>query len=229
MDSGAGVSVLDLRVSKELRLKRGKRVTVEGVSGTTSGFWPQHMAATVGSVDVGGDFLAMDLSQLHQTGGLNVDGLIGAEFFRHHIVRIDFSKRKVRLLNQVDLAADCQCFALETAHSALRIKARVNAGCYQWFRLDTGCAGSLQWTTPDALPKISSAEMAVAFAAVSIPTSQCRLRLGNLEFLVLTGLHSKPIFEGESGLIGNGVFSRFPSVTFDVEGRRWILENPARE
>jgi hypothetical protein len=41
---------------------------------------------------------------------------------------------------------------------------------------------------------------------------------------VPTGLHRQPIFPGESGLLGNGLLTRFERITFDTKARRLMLE-----
>jgi len=48
--------------------------------------------------------------------------------------------------------------------------------------------------------------------------------LGELEFeKVPTGLHDAAIFPGEAGLLGNGLLSRFSTVTIDDKAGRLLL------
>ena len=48
--------------------------------------------------------------------------------------------------------------------------------------------------------------------------------LGELEFeKVPTGLHDAAIFPGEAGLLGNGLLSRFSTVTIDAKAGRLML------
>jgi hypothetical protein len=54
---------------------------------------------------------------------------------------------------------------------------------------------------------------------------QTAVRLGTVEVpKVKTGLHSQPMFLGESGLLGNGLLSRF-TVTIDVTQGSCILSH----
>jgi len=49
------------------------------------------------------------------------------------------------------------------------------------------------------------------------------VQLGALRLAdIPTGLHETPIFEGEAGLLGNGLLSRF-TVTFDVAKKQLLL------
>jgi hypothetical protein len=47
---------------------------------------------------------------------------------------------------------------------------------------------------------------------------------------VPTGVHATAIFQGEAGLLGNGLLSCFSTVTIDANARGLMLENyPVRE
>src|SRR5690348_5042915 len=46
LDSGAGVSVLDLRAARSLGVWLGRRVCVQAVGASTSGFWPERLQAS---------------------------------------------------------------------------------------------------------------------------------------------------------------------------------------
>ena len=45
LDSGAEVSVVDLRVAQSLGLKWGNLVSVRGVKSSVNGYWPEHLSA----------------------------------------------------------------------------------------------------------------------------------------------------------------------------------------
>lgn len=91
----------------------------------------------------------------------------------------------------------------------------VNGGHADWFRVDTGCSPALQWVCGD-VPRGTSASLSVALTEMTIPVAATTVRLGELELEnVPTGLHRRPIFRGERGLLGNGLLGRFERVTFD--------------
>jgi hypothetical protein len=257
LDSGAGVSVLDLGTVGRLGLSLARRVSVQGVGASTTGYWPQKLAASAGEIRLPKRFLAVDLSALSQACKCRVDGLIGADFFRERVVQIDFAHKKVRLLPPgapalsrltpsdetgrpenkpmtgsvpepkagYKPALRVEALPLEAGTGALRVPVRINGRAPQWLRLDTGCASSLQWVTADRPAKSSHYEVAVALTGLSIPVTQTQVQLGSFQFdAVPTGLHERPFFAGEAGLLGNGLLSQFSTVTLDARAGRLVLE-----
>jgi hypothetical protein len=227
LDSGAGVSVVNLRTAKKLHLRLGKPVVVEGVETVSQGFWPQVLSASIGGIELPEDYLAVDLGHLSRACQRTVDGLVGADFFSRHPVRIDFAARVIQVLDAARPSRTSNIVRLESRSSGMRIPIKVNDGPDQWVRLDTGCATALEWVTAMVAPERCSNQMAVALAGFSRPLVQARLQVGKADFAsVPTGLHAQEMFPGESGLIGNGVLSRFAMVTIDLPGGRLILDPP---
>ena len=104
----------------------------------------------------------------------------------------------------------------------------VNGHDRQWVRLDTGCATALQWVTSD-VPDQCTHQMAISLAEISIPQTKTSVGIGGNQFSdVPTGLHEKAIFPGEAGLLGNGLLSRFSTVTIDAKAGRVILESASK-
>jgi len=67
--------------------------------------------------------------------------------------------------------------------------------------------------------------MAIGLAEISIPQTTTTVGIGEHQFLnVPTGLHETAIFPGEAGLLGNGLISRFSTVTIDAKAGRVILK-----
>ena len=225
LDSGAGVSVINLGTAQRLKVKLGNRVSVRGVDATTPGYWPQRLAARMGDITLPAQYLAVDLSDLSGSCKCAVDGLLGADFFREHVVQIDFQARRIRLLNPAARSATSETLALECRPCGLRVPLQVNGGEQQWVRLDTGCASALQWVTSQAVSTNCSHQVAIGLNKLSLPLAETRVKIGRTEFnSVLTGLHEKEIFMGEAGLLGNGLLSRFATVTIDAAAGRLILE-----
>jgi len=98
LDSGAGMSVINLPTLQRIGHLRGRRLTVAGVGATATGYWPQRLSLTAENLPLPKDFLAVDLSELSQACNRQVDGLIGKDFFDEHCVQIDFAAKKIRLL-----------------------------------------------------------------------------------------------------------------------------------
>jgi hypothetical protein len=158
-----------------------------------------------------------------------VDGLLGADFFRGQAVQIDFVQHKIKLLPSKSTADTGLVLKLKSARGVLVAPVSVNGSAAQWTRLDTGCASALQWVAGTAPDKPWNTGVSIGLAEVSIPVAPASVRLGSQEFAsVPTGWHSQPIFTGESGLLGNGLLSRFERVTIDAKAGKLILSGEPR-
>ena len=221
LDSGAEVSVVNLDTAKRLGLRLGERVNVSSVQTTMTGYWPQKLSATANGMALPSDFLALDLSKLSAACTQSVDGLIGKDFFNGRIVQIDFVAQKVRLLDASDAPAKSETSPLEIRRCGLCVMASVDGSKPQRLRLDTGCATDLQWVTSKVQPQKCTSKVAIGLAQLTIPQTTTTVSLAGQTFHdVPTGLHRTAIFDGEKGLLGNGLLSRFETVTIDSRAGR---------
>jgi hypothetical protein len=225
VDSGANVSVVDLRVAQRLNVKLGHKVEVRGVDTQVEGFWPQRLAAKAGRMTLPKKYLAVDLSRLGQSCRCAVDGLIGADFFLDRIVQIDFSRERIRLLNQPPPAVSGESLPLEIRREVFQVLVDVESAGPQWMRLDTGCASPLEWVVGSTRALGDSHKISIGLAETRIPQAPITVSLGKMEFQnVVAGVHERELFPSERGLLGNGLLSRFASITVDSKSRRLILD-----
>ena len=229
LDTGAGVSVINLSTAKRIGLKLGHAVMVHGVQTMVTGYWPERMSARVGEVELPREYLAVDLEKFSSSCERNVDGLVGADFFRGRVIQIDFEEHKIRLLKPDKNKKSGEVLPLQMRRCGMRVPISVNGQKRQWVRLDTGCATALQWVASDERPAQWTRQIAIGLAEISIPQTETSVRIGEHEFeKVPTGLHEKAIFPGEAGLLGNGLLSRFSTVTIDACDGRLILHERGR-
>jgi hypothetical protein len=178
-------------------------------------------------VELPEDYLALDLSALSSACEQPLDGLLGADFLRDRIVQIDFATQTIRILESVSSETSQVVLPMDVRHCGIRVQARVNDGSPQWMRLDTGCVSALEWVTRKVKSADCGAKVAVGLTEISIPQITTTVDLGSSRFGdVPTGLHRKPIFPGESGLLGMGLLSRFQTVTIDAPSKQLILGRP---
>ena len=223
LDTGAGVSAINLNTAKRIGLKLGREVTVRGVDIKLTGYWQQRMSAKVGDVTLPTEYLAVDLEKLSRSCERPVDGLVGADFFRGRVVQIDFIAQRIRLLKRQGLGPSGDTLPLELRPCGMLVPISVDEHACQWVRLDTGCATALQWVTME-VPEQCTQQMAIGLAELSIPQTKTTVGLGETKFAnVPTGLHETAIFPGEAGLLGNGLLSRFTSITIDAKAGRVIF------
>jgi hypothetical protein len=224
LDTGAGVSVLNLATARKLGLKLGQEVSVQGVGASAVGYWPESLTAQAGEISLPGKYLAVDLSELSGACKCRVDGLIGADFFCGRAVQIDFVTRQARIVQSGSVEPGQEIIPLKVHKGAMGVAARINGVTTRWLRLDTGCASPLQWVDAKHFTRATAPQVAVALSPISVGTTETTVQLGHHVFgAVQTGLHDKPIFPGESGLLGNGLLSRFSSVTIDLPAARLLV------
>jgi hypothetical protein len=229
VDTGSGVSVINLTTAKRIGLKMGKRVIVHGVQTTLIGFWQERMSAKVGNIELPREYLAVDLEKLSSSCQTRLDGLVGADFFRGHVVQIDFDENKIRLLKPEKGMKSDGAQPLQFRPCGMRVLISVNGHKPQWVRLDTGCATALHWVSSDVPPDRCTRQIAIGLAEISILQTETSVSIGEHEFQsVPTGLHEKAIFPGEAGLLGNGLLSRFSTITIDALQGRLILQRSKR-
>jgi len=223
VDTGAGVSVINLSTATRIGLKLGQKVMVHGVQTMLTGYWQERMSAKVGAVELPRGYLAVDLERLSSSCERTVDGLVGADFFRGRVVQIDFDAQKIRLLKPAKGEKTEASLPLQLRPCGMRVPISVN-GQKQWVRLDTGCATALQWVTSGVWPEQCGRKMAIGLAEISIPQTETTVGIGGHAFeKVPTGLHETAIFPGEAGLLGNALLSCFSTVTIDGKAGCLIL------
>lgn len=224
VDTGAEVTVLNLETARELGLKLGPTIRVSGVNSAETGHWPQKWTATMGNQALPERVLALDLSRLAKACACEIDGLIGADFFKRKMVALDYRNEQLRILPASVPVHSENMISLDVRPKGLRVKASLNGSEPKWVRFDTGCASSLQWVTKNVASLASSSRLAVGLSPIKIHETQAAVQIGHNYFpKTLVGLHQRPIFPGEQGLLGNGILSEFGTVTIDAVRGRLIL------
>jgi Aspartyl protease len=223
LDSGAGASVLDLVRARALGLGIGSPETVQGVNGYAQAYRVNDFQAICGGVTMPKSLLAMDLQTLSDCCHQPIDGILGVDFFRGRIVQIDFNERKVRLLKDCDIhLANCEVLPIKVCNDAFCIPIRVAGNRVQWARLDTGCDSALEWVVSGPI-KRSLERTSIGLSRWSEQRVDVAVQIGKQHLNIRTGIHEKPIFSGEGGLLGNGLLAKF-RLTIDEPRGRVLLE-----
>lgn len=223
LDSGAGVNIVDVTVARKLGLRLGRSEVVQGCSGETVAYHLDGFTIRVASFPVNSSFLAMDLSGPNQCCPHHIDGLIGMDFFLNHIVQIDYETQKIRLLQRNEINfAHSETLPLTRCNDALCATVSVANNKPELLRLDTGCRTAIEWVaTKDVKKKLNSAS--VGLNSSCFCNTRADVRLGTVCVpSVRIGMRKTELFPGESGLIGNGLLSRF-TVTIDAARKICLL------
>jgi hypothetical protein len=224
LDSGASATVIDLATARSLGLSLGAGQAVQGVHTRATAFPVSNFKGSVGGVQLCRTPLAIDLASVSTGCGQRIEGLLGADFFRGRILKVDFSASRLRLLNPSETASN--------GGAALPISWRNNAMCVRgsigdfpaaWMRVDTGCNSPAQFV-PGVAGEPRSHGASVGLATGTVRYACMDVQLGSERLpQVEVGLHGDSIFPGESGLLGTGLLSRFKAVTFDTDHNLLIL------
>jgi hypothetical protein len=226
LDSGAGTSAIDLQTARDLGVHLGNRQMVQGVNGQGIAYCVNDLQAGCGGVTLPKSVLAVDLRALSGCCEQPVDGILGVDFFRGRIVQIDFTKGKVRILGKCDLnLANCEILPIKMCNDAFCVPVRVSGNPAQWMRLDTGCDAALEWVV-SRTDKRQTSRSSIGLSGIPAHHINTSVQVGRQYFnAVNTGIHGKPIFPGEAGLLGNDLLSKF-RLTIDQPGNRVIFDNP---
>ena len=226
LDSGAGISAVDLRTARSLAVHLGNRQIVQGVNGQGFAYRVNDLQAVCGGIALPKSVLAVDLRALIDCCDQPVDGILGVDFFRNRIVQIDFTEGRVRILEKCDPnLANCEILPIRMCNDAFCVPVRVAGNPAQWMRLDTGCDASLEWVFNGKV-KWRTVRNSIGLSGVSVRHINTSVQLGKQCFNAVTmGVHREPTFPGEAGLLGNGLLSKF-RLTIDAPRNRVIFENP---
>jgi hypothetical protein len=225
LDSGASVSVIDLRVARTCGAQLDAKRSVQGVSGQSLAYVVKDLQVRVGSVALSYPILAMDLGAINERCHRRVDGILGVDFFHKSAVRIDFKASKIWLLNASDVeTANCVVLPIEKRNGVFCVPVKIASdAAVQWMRLDTGCDSALEWVVAGT-EKRRMNQPSIGLATPAIRYISTSAWIGKHCFNGITaGIHPNAIFPGEDGLVGNGLLSRF-CVTIDERGGRVIFE-----
>ena len=223
LDSGAGVSVIDLDRARALGMRIGDPESVQGVSGRTVAYRVDDFQANSGGVALPKSVLAINLQTISQRCHQHIDGILGMDFFRGRIVQIDFAARRVRIVERDSLSlADCEILPIRICNDAFCVPVRVAENPAQWIRLDTGCDACLDWVVSDAGKRLTEGTF-VGLSHFSRNYVNTTVQIGKQRFAVAAAVHEEPMFSGEAGLLGNGLLSKF-RLTIDEPGDRAIFE-----
>jgi hypothetical protein len=224
LDSGASVNVLNLSTARKLGVNLGGKLRIQGVNGAVTGYRSSGFSARVAKIPLLQDYVVVDLHKLSGVREESVDGLIGLDFFREKIVKVDFARRKIQLLDSAE--SNQQIIPLKMVSGGFLLSASIDRNPCQWFRLDTGCASSLQWVTGKLQTGSQFGTVPLGLVKSGRLQTCTTVETGSVCFKeVPTTLHSKVLFTGEAGLIGNGLLSRYASITIDAKSGRLLLED----
>lgn len=229
LDSGASVSVLDLKAAHRLQVRTGEPMTIRGVQSDADAYEIRPLSATIAGVNCGPIMLAADMSQTNTLCSEPIDGLIGIDFFRDRIVQIDYKRQCLRLLSRFERPHGTLRLPLKIINNVACVEVGVNGSNLRWTRLDTGCNDPLHWVIPKRERRGKPRTASIGFVTETRDIAPARVSLGSrVLHSVPTAMHGRQFFDGEAGLLGNGLLSKF-TVTLDWPSQSLVLEDQSTE
>ena len=218
LDSGASASILSVEAARRLHLALGPAQPVDGVEADATAFEIEPISPKAEGVALGKVGLAVDLRNAAQLCSKHVDGLIGADFFKGRVTRIDYANRLLRLLDESPAGGECLPLRLRNGVYCLPVS--VNGSKPRWTRLDTGCNDALHWVVPRMAATRERRGVSIGFITDTEDETLVTVGLGRLTLPhVETALHGRAIFPGEAGLLGSEVLAQY-EVTIDAPAGR---------
>lgn len=103
LDTGAAMSVMAMEKAKAMELKMEGTVGIGGAGseGGTAGSFVQNARLKMDGLEgfTTGVQIALPLIKIAQSESRNVDGILGAEFFRRYVVQIDYPARQLNVFD----------------------------------------------------------------------------------------------------------------------------------
>ena len=226
LDSGASTAVLSLSTARRLHLPLGRSETVRGVGADSVAWHLPGLPVTAAGLTLSRLTLAVDLQNAAGLCREPIDGLIGVDFFKGRIVRIDYAAGRIRLLDAAPEGAATR-LPLRELNGVLCAGVSVNGSQPRWTRVDTGCNDALHWVVPRTA-ETKKRGATIGFVTRQQDITRAAVVLGDLAVPnVETSLHGQAMFPGEAGLLGNGLLSSW-TVTIDAVHQQLSLAPASR-
>ena len=98
LDSGAGVTVVDRDYARKIGLKKGMKITAQGVGGNQDAELVEDVTVEVGNLKLTGVSVAViDLDAVEKGIGRPIPVILGRELFMSSVVGIDFNRQLLTL------------------------------------------------------------------------------------------------------------------------------------
>jgi len=232
LDTGATNTAFDISLKDQLGWRRGsskgrvadgKRIDIDffGLSHAHfGGLCKKHKTVAV-----------MDLSYLSRITGRKVDGIVGLDILKDHIVRLDFEKNVVSFLRSINDSEFSGCEAdLSFKKKLAYINVKVDNIPVR-FMIDTGFTNSGFWglLEPAVIEQLDVVGIGQGDQASTVAapmdfnqrkTVVANLSIGRVEY------ENEMFVEHRQSILGLGFFSRH-IVTFDFPNKKVYLENIA--
>ncbi len=235
LDTGASMPVLDSTFAAELGVKPVHNTSVNGAGGSSMQGVSNTVLFKVGGAEVSNSAVLVDLS--HLDGSYSIDGIIGADLFKHFVVEIDYDRQLLSLHESVDaveVVGEPYDITFKMGQiPALNIAFTTKKKLYtDEFLIDTGASLNLAFNKSysDKINLLDEVGIGLISSYASLSRTENtnhevvinNISLADFDFAEVPTLVSGRDIAGKSGIIGNGLFRRFNQV-FDYKNSKMYL------
>ncbi len=242
-DTGAGLTVLDMDVAKDLKLIFDHDETAEAAQSEIRSLAIKHNKIELNKYVLESDIKlnAADLQHLEISIGRDIDGIIGYDLAHHHIVRLDYDNMLLEIYED-DYPKNGQVVKFKSHLGIPTIKGTIRLNNDEvvkgTFFVNTGAGTTLDFNTPfankyDVIHKTGEHYSYLVKDISNKETLHYEGRVKNLKFAgfefenlpigisqVSQGIQSN---SHVSGIIGNRLLRKF-NILFDYPHHRLYLE-----
>ena len=98
LDSGAGVTTLNLAFARKIGLTNGQKIEAQGTGGQQDAELYQNVTIEAGNLKLSGaTVVAIDLTQIEKAIGRPMPAILGRELFVNSVIGIDFDRNEMTL------------------------------------------------------------------------------------------------------------------------------------
>jgi len=219
VDTGATYCVLDSSLREKLGRVRRVQRTVIGKTTRALRAYRLKARLSVSGVPVPGDsdVLCLDLEQVRQVTGLEIRGILGMQFLRNHVLRLEFDRRKAQLLPAgVRPGRDWgRQLSLREGDLLLcpYVMVFVGGAGARPFLVDTGARG-IGMVARAAFEGAARGKKVETVTATALGAERSRSARGSAISIGGFGVPNPVLTEGEQNITGLEMLSRF-TVTLD--------------
>lgn len=242
-DTGAGLTVLDMDVAKDLDLIFDHDEVAEAAQGNIKSLAIKHNKIELGDYILESDIKlnAAFLQHLEISIGRNIDGIIGYDLAHHHIVRLDYDNMQLEIYED-EYPKNGQVVKFKSHLGIPTIKGKVklnnNEEINTTFFINTGAGTTLDFNTPFAekYDVIHKTGEHYSYLVKDITDTETLHYEGRVKTLAFGDFEFENIAIGISqvaqgiqasnhaaGIIGNRLLKKF-NILFDYPHHRLYLE-----
>lgn len=247
LDSGASTSVINEKLARSLGFKFGKKNKINAIGGKIEYSLVKNIDLNVSGATLSKQTLAaIDLSVLEPKFGRSINGILGSEFFKRFVVKIDYANQSLDLYEPADFRYDGNGEVIEfelesnTPFIRVRLSPKDSEFVEGKFLVDTGAIStlyinkqfaethglqqSLEKTIPDLFTTQLGGEVDGRIGRMR-KTAVANFLFENMiaHFPEEKSGNGSLTSSTNDGIIGGGIFRRF-TVILDYSRRHLILE-----